>query len=200
MNETRGNGNGFGPEIGRKGYRPDGDYANPGAPGQDPNMVMFGDKQIGGGLGTLNHRRGNFGTAGYRVVESAEAPPTNMVGWQGNHAYLKDVSPDGQLHVPPEQVRSSSALKGLQNGVLADHPNDSVLFWRDDADKTSDVITEWTYTPPTAREKAMAELVEWLEARRSVLDSVLVVTVLLGIAVTIAVLVIRGRREQKRSR
>ncbi len=171
--------------------------AYPQIDGRDPNMVIVGDKQIGGGLGTLNHRRGNFGRLAFDMIE--HAPPTNMVGWQGNHAYLKDVSPEGQLHVSPEQVRSSSALEGLESGVFADHPNDSVLFWRDDADKTSSVVTEWTYTPPTAWQRARAEFSEWIEARRPVLELILQVTVLLGTPVAVLLLVILGRRERKRA-
>jgi hypothetical protein len=111
----------------------------PGAPEQDSAAVIGGDKQIGAGRYTLNHAGGgNFLAAGYSVRFAEEE--WNFVGWSRNQAYLRDViasgEHEGQLRVNPDADEPGPRLAELQGGVMPEHCNDSVLFWKDDPGKT----------------------------------------------------------------
>ncbi len=106
----------------------------PGASGQDSATVVAGDKQGEPSEEyNMNHANGgNFLTAGYSVAFRDDR--WNFVGWNRNHAYLKDVIASGddagELEIDPDNVDSKSDLGGL-NASLPEHESDSVLFWTD---------------------------------------------------------------------
>ena len=104
--------------------------AYPGQTGQDGSVVIAGDKQEGKKTWTINHNTYGGNVLSINQAVAFHRNEFNLVGWNRNNVYVRDVGSDGRLDYDPDGV---TAIEDVEGGVaLPDHMNDSVLLWKTD--------------------------------------------------------------------
>ena len=117
----------------------EGNAGRPGQIGQNGSFAIAADRQTDGlkdsdNRWSINHY--TYGTNVLRVDQSVKFAPNeyNLVGWNGNHLYVKDIRAGGTLGYDPQEAESLSDVVTVSAGTprLPVYLNDSALFWRTD--------------------------------------------------------------------
>jgi competence protein ComGC len=104
--------------------------AYPGLTGMDGAVVIAGDKPTEEGTWTKNHNEYGGSFLSYNQSVAFHDDEFNMVGWNRNYVYGKDVSSDGELDTDADDVDSKDDIS--KNNSLPDYVNDTVLIWKSD--------------------------------------------------------------------
>jgi prepilin-type N-terminal cleavage/methylation domain-containing protein len=108
--------------------------ASPGRSGQSGSVIIAGDKQTAAGPWTKNHY--SYGGNVLSMDQSVRfaRQEFNLVGWNRNCVYVKDVQPNGRLGYSADNVTAEQDVTLVEGGSehLPVHRNDSVLIWKSD--------------------------------------------------------------------